>query len=132
MSVSFLGIFSAVPALIVIIAQWVGVMALRGERTAAWRTMLVGTSIATIGPLISLVALVLIIANRMGASIWPGLGYLGLFGMGAVGLLGNLIFAAGFAVHGLKRRAARERELQLEAITAAMAEELRVLRERVS
>ena len=52
---------------------------------------------------------------------------IGTFGAGG----GALLFAAGFAMHGLSRRAAREREEQLEAMTAAMAEELRRLRERV-
>jgi hypothetical protein len=44
--------------------------------------------------------------------------------------LGGLVFVAGFAMHGLRRKASREREQQLEAVTAAMSEELRVAREQ--
>jgi hypothetical protein len=50
---------------------------------------------------------------------------------GWLGAGGSAMFAAGFVWFCLKRRAVAEREQQLEAMTEAMAEELRVLRERV-
>jgi len=128
---SYFGIFSVIPGIILVAAQWVGVMAMRGERTGAWRTMMIGTVIGTARPLLSLGAAVMMFADKWGSLSWGGLRYLGMSsGFWLFGVIGNLIFAAGFALHGLKRRAAREREQQLEAMTAAMAEELRVLRER--
>lgn len=92
--------------------------------------MLVGTVIATSGPVLSLIALVHMFAHQLAAPVWPGLGYRGTLNVWMLGLLGNLLFVGGFTLYGLKRRVIREREQQLEAMTAAMAEELRVLRER--
>lgn len=115
---------SYLPAIVVLAAQWVGVMAMRNERNGVWWTMMVGTAMATLG--------------AMGTAIWMILGFSSMsssgmilfFAISGIYILGGLIFAYGFAMHGLRRKAARERELQLEAITAAMAEELRISRER--
>ncbi|OYV06720.1 MAG: hypothetical protein CFE26_04755 [Verrucomicrobiales bacterium VVV1] len=52
-------------------------------------------------------------------------GMLVLVSMLGLFTLGSLLFASGFAMHGLRRKAAREREQQLETIAAAMGEELR-------
>lgn len=131
---SYLGLFSTLPGIILIAVQWVGVMAMRGERTGAWRTMIAGTVIGTIRPLLSLCSLVMMLVGRsssFGLRI-PRYLDLGSYGFWMFAVGGQLAFIAGFALHGLNRRAAREREKQLEAITVAMAEELRVLRERAS
>ena len=131
MASPFFGLLQVLPALVVLIAQWVGVMAMRDERTGAWWTMMVGTAMSTLGGIGTILTMVLMVSNfssrgpsGFSASITATLAVAGVY------LLGGLVFASGFAMHGLRRKAARDREQQLEAVTAAMSEELRVLRER--
>jgi hypothetical protein len=97
--------------------------------------MTTGTAIQTLGTVgIAAVMILMFTAIGSGGGTSPdsfvNYGMVMMFtGLAAGG--GGLLFAVGFAIHGLTRRAAGEREQQLEAMTAAMAEELRVLRERV-
>jgi hypothetical protein len=133
---AFPGILTGLVGLVPLVAQWIGLMAMRGQRTGAWWTMITGTTIQTLGTLGIAAAMILmftVLGNSGGSSPDSLVSYgsvMMLTGLAAGG--GSLVFAAGFAIHGLSRRAAREREQQLEAMTAAMAEELRVLRERAS
>lgn len=131
---AFPGILTGLVGLVPLVAQWIGLMAMRYQRTGAWWTMITGTAIQTLGTL-GAVATMILMFTPLGASArgssFMRYSYVMMFtGLAAGG--GSLLFAAGFAIHGLTRRAARERELQLEAMTAAMAEELRVLRDRAS
>lgn len=129
------GIITAVIGLIPLVAQWIGVMAMRGQRTGAWWTMMSGTVIQTLGTLATGAAMTLmftVLGASGGNSSSALMSYSTMMvfaGIAAVG--GSLVFTIGFAIHGLTRRAAGEREQQLEAMTVAMAEELQVLRERV-
>ena len=127
MASPFFGLLQVLPALVVLIAQWVGVMAMRDERTGAWWTMMVGTALSTLGGIGTILTMVLMVSNF--SSRGPS-GFSATLAVAGVYLLGGLVFASGFAMHGLRRKAARDREQQLEAVTAAMSEELRVLRER--
>ena len=104
---------------------------MRGDRNGAWWTMMVGTAMSTLGALGMGVAMVLMFAD-MSSSATSGMPNTMVMFAAVAGLqsLGGLVFASGFAMHGLHRKAAREREQQLESITAAMGEELRVARER--
>lgn len=125
------GVFTALVGLVPLVAQWIGLMVMRDQRTGAWWTMTGGTVIQTLGTLGSGIAMIFMFTG-LGGNNSPDVlikysSVMIFAGLGAVG--GNLIFTTGFAIHGLTRRAAREREKQLEAMTAAMAEELRVLRE---
>jgi hypothetical protein len=134
MTSAFPGILTGLIGLVPLIAQWVGLMAMRDQRTGAWWTMTTGTAIQTLGTVgIAAVMILMFTVLRN-----PGTSTDSLVSYGSVMMLaglavggGSLLFAVGFAIHGLTRRAAGEREQQLEAMTAAMAEELRVLRERV-
>ncbi len=130
MASSFIGLLGVLPALVALIAQWVGVMAMRDERNGAWWTMMIGTAMSTIGGLGTIASMVLMFTN-MRTSGLSGMNSSMLVFAAVAGMhtLGGLVFAAGFAMHGLRRKAAREREQQLETITAAMGEELRVARE---
>jgi hypothetical protein len=131
---AFPGILTGLVGLVPLIAQWIGLMAMRDQRTGAWWTMITGTTIQTLGTLGVAVAMTLmftVLGASGGNSPDTLIRYSSVMmftGLAAGG--GSLLFAVGFAIHGLSRRAGREREQQLEAMTATMAEELRVLRER--
>ncbi|MEI7929543.1 MAG: hypothetical protein WCH40_13415 [Verrucomicrobiales bacterium] len=132
MANSFLGLLGVLPAIVALVAQWVGVMAMRDERNGAWWTMMVGTAMSTLGALGAGAAMVLMFSNMSSSSGISGMQSSMIMFAAVAGLqtLGGLVFASGFAMHGLRRKAAREREQQLETITTAMGEELRVARER--
>lgn len=120
--------------LVPLVAQWIGLMAMRQQRTGAWWAMITGTTIQTLGTLGAAATMILMFtvlgSGRNPPETMMSYSYVMVFaGLVAVG--GSLLFTVGFAIHGLRRKVANEREQQLEAITAAMAEELRVLRERV-
>jgi len=132
MANSFLGLLGVLPAIVALAAQWIGVMAMRDERNGAWWTMMVGTAMSTLGALGAGAAMVLMFSNMSSSSGISGMQSSMIMFAAVAGLqtLGGLVFASGFAMHGLRRKAAREREQQLETITTAMGEELRVARER--
>jgi len=132
MASSFLGLLGVLPAIVALVAQWVGVMAMRDERNGAWWTMMAGTAMSTLGALGAGAAMVLMFSNMSSSSGISGMQSSMIMFAAVAGLqtLGGLVFASGFAMHGLRRKAAREREQQLETITTAMGEELRVARER--
>lgn len=121
--------FLALPAIVALIAQWVGVLAMRDERNGAWWTMLIGTAMSTLGALGTVATMVLMFSNLTGSGVSGMSSSITIFlAVAGMHTLGGLVFASGFAMHGLRRKAAREREQQLETIAAAMGEELRVAR----
>lgn len=115
----------------VLIAMWIGLAGLaKGGREAAWWTMTSGVAFVTLGVLTVVVSgfLVAMAFRRMGSSssvfatpkwveILPGLG------IGSLGL-GMLLFAIGFAIHGMKGRRLRQRIDELETVIAAQNEQL--------
>lgn len=117
--------------MVALIAQWIGVMAMRDERNGAWWTMMIGTAMSTLGALGTVASMVLMFSN-LSSSGASGLSspITILIAVAGMHTLGGLVFASGFAMHGLRRKAAREREQQLETIAAAMGEELRVARDK--
>jgi hypothetical protein len=129
-----MSVFTGLIGLVPLVAQWLGLVAMRDQRTGAWWTMITGATIQTLGTLGVVVVTILMFttlgSGRNSSETFMNYSFMMVFA-GLVALGGSLLFAVGFAIHGLSRRAAREREQQLEAMTAAMAEELRVLRERV-
>lgn len=131
MAASFVGLIGVLPAIVVLVAQWLGVMAMRDERNGAWWAMMIGTAMSTLGALGTGISMVALFAGASKSGI-SGMPTTMLVFAAVAGLytLGGLVFASGFAMHGLRRKAARERELQLEAMTAAMSEELQVAREQ--
>jgi hypothetical protein len=130
MASSFFGLIGVLPALVALIAQWVGVMAMRDERNGAWWTMMIGTAMSTLGALGTIISMVMMFTNMGARHSYGFSGSMPIFAsVAGMHTLGGLVFASGFAMHGLRRKAAREREQQLEAITAAMGEELRTTRE---
>lgn len=52
-----------------------------------------------------------------------------LIAFSAIPALGSLLFAIGFAIHGLKATRAASRLQELEQLTAAMSEEINQLRQ---
>jgi hypothetical protein len=106
----------------VIIAEWIGVIALRrGPRGLAWGMMMVGVVVHTFSlfqPL--LMAWAASHATRSGSAGSMGWIYLPLI----ISVTGNLLFAIGFALHGLKVASASQRQGELEQLAAAMSEEI--------
>jgi hypothetical protein len=120
------GLIEVVPWLM----QGIALVILPRKRSGAWWGMVAGTTIqilARIGT--SVIMGQLSKVSGLSDSFTTLARY--KFMTGWVGVGGSAMFAAGFVWFCLKRRVVDEREQQLEAMTAAMAEELRVLRERV-
>jgi len=125
MGYGLMSLLSFIPGLFALVAQWVGVLAMRGVKGKGWWTMMVGVCVSTIGPLLG--AIIAFAGEIIRSSYWGGPGlFFSLLRLGSIG--GGILFGIGFALHGLGTRAAAERQAQLESLTAAMAEELRVLR----
>jgi len=109
--------------------QGIALVILPRKRTGAWWAMVVGTTIQIFARIGAAVTMGLLSkTSGLGESFTTLTRYNTMAGWAGVG--GSAMFAAGFVWFCLKRRAVDEREQQLETMTAAMAEELRVLRER--
>ncbi len=108
----------------VLVAQWVGILGLRHVgRSGAWWSMAAGVVLSTLG-------FVTYFAGAFFFSRGSGIGseYLVLIAMSAIPALGSLLFAIGFAMHGLKASRSASRMQELEQLTAAMSEEINQLR----
>ncbi|MCW1923429.1 hypothetical protein OKA05_12765 [Luteolibacter arcticus] len=103
----------------VIIAHWVGIMGLRrGRRGVAWVLMVVGMTINS---------LMLVLPFLYSLTGFQNLGWTGMAWVYipyAISTLGSLLFATGFALHGLGSARATERQGDLEQLVAAMSEEI--------
>lgn len=126
------GIFAGLIGVVPCLMQGIALTLLRRQRNGAWWVMAVGTTIQILARIsMSVVGVMVSRASPApGGSLSDLMRY--TFMANWVGMGGGAMFAAGFVWFCLKRRAVEDREQQLEAMTAAMAEELRVLRERVS
>ena len=114
----------------VLIAQWVGVVGLRrADKNGAWWTMTAGTACSTLGTIASLVIMPLMYSRLSGSS---GVGLITTFAIasGGLSMLGSLLFAIGFAIHGLRASRAASRMQDLELLTTAMSEEIDRLKEK--
>jgi len=121
-----LGILGFIPALLALVAEWIGVMAMRKRKGKGWWLMAVGVGLSTLGPLVALIGALVGFANVHSS----GMGFeivIGALMLGSAG--GSVLFAIGFALHGLGVNAALERQEQLETMAAAMANEMQRLRE---
>ena len=108
-------------------AFWVGILGLKRCGTnGIWWTMATGIALATIGMLGYITGI--FIAMGGGLRNQPGSWIQIALLLGALIPVGSLVFAAGFALHGLKAGRARDRQDELEQLTAAMSEEINQLR----
>lgn len=103
--------------LVLFIAEWSGVIFLR--RSAArlpWSLMVAGVAVSTLITAASLLNFMLAwLPYRLGETYqWLGLGR----------HFGNVIFAIGFALHGMQVSRACTRAQELEQVAAAMSEEI--------
>lgn len=130
MSASFFGVgFTFLIALPVLIAQWVGVVALRRSgRDGAWWCMLLGTMLSSLGVLASAVFTILLVSrvSGMGGGGGSAMETMMMVGvaLGGVSSLGSVLFMIGFAIHGLKSGRQAERIAELELVLSAQQEEL--------
>lgn len=112
-----LGFFVTLP---VLVAQWIGIVGLdRAGRSGAWWSMAAGVILSTLG----------FVTSFAGAFLsGNGSEYLVLIVIAAIPSLGSLLFAIGFAMHGLKAARSASRMQELEQLAAAMSEEINQLR----
>lgn len=124
-AVSFLGLFFLIA---VIAGLWVGVLGLRqAGRNGAWWTMMLAISGITLGTL-SFAGFSWALSTTMSG----GSNALGMTIFGITSLLipfSMLLFAIGFAIHGLRTARVNERVRELEQLAEAMSEEINRMRE---
>ncbi|BCU79830.1 hypothetical protein [Luteolibacter sp. LG18] len=123
MSSGLYNIVMFLPSLLVLAAQWIGLLSMGTFKKGGWRLMVAGTLLSTLAAVISI-----------GFFLMRGAGAYTLavkaMTIQPVGhILGGVLFAAGFIWHAFAVRSANEHLQQLETLTTAMAEELRVLRD---
>ncbi len=118
------GVLGGLIGLPVLIAYWIGVVALRksGSRPAWW-CMLIGVSFSTLGMI-----------SSVGFGVWMSFNMAGTTGfsdyfiwftvLSGLSGLGSLLFAIGFVLHALKLRRRGDRARELEAIVEAQNEQL--------
>jgi hypothetical protein len=104
--------------LLIFVAQWTGILALRrSSRGFPWILMIAGVSIGSLMVFWPFIADLLSFEMHLSWSYLPGL----------ISTLGSMLFAVGFAIHGLRSARATERQAELELLVAAMAEDLQRL-----
>ena len=130
MGFGLIGILVLIPLVIALVAQWIGVIAMLHRGGKGWWVMAAGVTLSTLGP--PVLALGMCLFGSAGAHSPTGALssvlhiVIPAFALGSG--IGAVTFGIGFALHALGLNAAAERQQQLEAMTAAMAEELRQLR----
>jgi hypothetical protein len=125
MSYSFLGFGTFFFALPILIGQWVGILGLgKVSRNNAWWCMMSGIACSTLGAFGSAIFMILMIAGTSAGVGGMTSGAIFMLVSGGLSGLGSLLFAIGFALHGLHASRAQARIGELEAIAAAQGEEL--------
>jgi MFS family permease len=111
----------------VLVAEWVGILGLRhAGKNGAWWSMAAGVALSTLGVATSLASTFFL---RGG---WGNSEFVMLIAIMAIPALGSLLFAIGFAMHGLRASRAAGRMQELEQLTTAMSEEINQLRNAAS
>lgn len=113
---------------------WIGLAGLwRAQRGAVWWLMAIGMLLSTIGPIVFAVGNFLMMQALMsfsGTSSLPTGPKIPtsatlLTGIGIIAIpVGLILFAIGFALHGMKAARAQERMGELQQLTQAMDEEI--------
>lgn len=122
MGISILGL--GLLNLPLIVAQWLGLLAMRRRsKGGAWRCMMAGTLLSTLGWLLALIMMVMmtLLSGAFRAPEWIGLW---MMLTGSSQALGSLVFAVGFAIHGAGLKREADRVTELEMIIAAQNEQL--------
>lgn len=116
-------------ALPILVAQWIGVVAVgKAGRSGGWWCMLAGAIIETLAALATPVVWMGIVPRMMSPATstsggLPPVAYLSL-GLGLLSAAGSLLFMVGFALHALGFRRVRERVSELELVVEAQNEQL--------
>ncbi|HEX7260847.1 MAG TPA: hypothetical protein VF258_03450 [Luteolibacter sp.] len=123
-----LGFGSLLFSLPVLIGQWIGILGLRktGRNPAWWFTM-VGICCSTLGLIVYAIFMGLM-ASGQSHLLHSSSIEVSIFACRGFSALGSLLFAIGFAVHGLRASRIHQRVTELEAIAAAQSDELDRLR----
>lgn len=123
MAVSGFFMLGTLVTLPVLVAQWIGIHGLRHVgKNGAWWSMATGAVLSTCGFVIS-------VASPWFLHLAYGDPQILILAIAAIPALGSLLFAIGFAMHGLKASRSASRMQELEQLTAAMSEEITQLRE---
>jgi hypothetical protein len=127
MSYGFMGFGTFLFALPILIGQWVGIIGLgKLSRNGAWWCMMSGISCSTLGVIGSTLFMVLMFSGMSSGGLPGGMsaGTISVIAASSLSGLGSLLFAIGFALHGLHASRAQQRIGELEAIATAQGEEL--------
>lgn len=109
-------------ALPILIGQWIGILGLgKANRNGAWWWMMSGVGCSTLGAIGSTLFMILMMTGMSGGMSF---GAASVIASSSLSGLGSLLFAIGFAIHGLQASRAQQRITELEAIAAAQSEEL--------
>lgn len=116
-------VFLYLAAYVILAAEIVGLVSLaKAGRNAAWWTMVLGIFVQLISALI-------VTALVFGLTEWGRhfYGFPTSYLLSGLPLLGSLLFAAGFAMHGMRASRASERLSELEILVRVQGEEIRRL-----
>jgi len=117
-------ILSALVTLPVLVAQWVGIFGLsHTDKRGAWWSMAAGAGFSTLGVLTAVGSMFHLPSSNSSLIV---------LGANAIPALGSLLFAIGFAIHGLRAARLANRAKELEQLTAAMSEEINRLKDHAS
>jgi hypothetical protein len=115
----------------VLAGQIVGVIGLaKAGRTTEWWLMASGVACTLLGNVFSIAMMVGAISNLGGSSAFSGFNSVWMVFAGLSGL-GSLLFAAGFAMHGMRALRISSRHSELEMLVKAQTEEIRRLTSEV-
>lgn len=115
----------------ILAGQIVGVIGLaKAGRTTEWWLMASGVACTLLGNVFSIAMMVGAISNLGGSSAFSGFNSVWLVVAGLNGL-GSLLFAAGFAMHGMRALRISNRHSELEMLVKAQTEEIRRLTSEV-
>lgn len=112
----------------ILIGQWIGILGLsKTGRNVAWWFMMAGICCSTLGSISSGLIIGLALTNNsfLGLSSQHREIFIATSGLA---VLGSLLFAIGFAIHGQRTSNIHQRVTELEVIATAQSEELNRLR----
>ena len=124
----FAGVPTMVTTLLLLTAQWIGVVGLsKSGRSGEWWSMLTGTILTSLASVARITVLQFIGTQVAGRStewmmVYTAASFFSVFG--------GLLFMGGFAIHGLRVSRIRARVEELEMMNLAQATELERLRNR--
>lgn len=110
----------------VLVAQWIGVVAIgKARRGGAWWCMLIGVIVLSFGAVAGPILNAFVLPRIYSASSWGSSGMMMIMmSTSLVSGFGSLLFMVGFVMHALGFRRTCERVAELEMVIEAQNEQL--------